>query len=87
MIEKVSSSEINHETLKDYITNMKLSVERELSEEPEFVRVWLFAFRNDKNILLKARLRNYILLEAFLESPKKAKEALDRAISGMIPKK
>ena len=87
MIEKVAKTEINNETLKDYISAMKDSVERELSEEPEFVRVWFFAFRNDKNILLKARLRNYMLLEAYLESPKKAKEALDRAIAGMIPKK
>lgn len=87
MIEKVSKTEINHETLKEYISAMKDSVERELADEPEYVRVWIFAFRNDKNVLLKARLRNYMLLEAFLESPKKAKEALDRAISSMVPKK
>lgn len=87
MVEKVSKTEINNETLKNYISTMKDSVEKELSEEPEYVRVWLFAFRNDKNILLKARLRNYILLEAFLDTPKKAKEALDRALAGMIPKK
>lgn len=87
MVEKVSKTEINNETLKNYISAMKDSVEKELSEEPEYVRVWLFAFRNDKNILLKARLRNYILLEAFLDTPKKAKEALDRALAGMIPKK
>lgn len=87
MVEKVSKTEINNETLKSYISTMKDSVEKDLSEEPEYVRVWLFAFRNDKNILLKARLRNYMLLEAFLDTPKKAKEALDRAISGMIPKK
>lgn len=87
MVEKVSKTEINNETLKSYISTMKDSVEKELSEEPEYVRVWLFAFRNDKNIFLKARLRNYILLEAFLDTPKKAKEALDRALAGMIPKK
>ena len=87
MIEKVSKSEINNETLKEYITGMKNSIEKELSEEPEFVRVFIFSFRNDKNIFLKARLRNYLLLESFLESPKKAKEALDRAVAGMIPKK
>lgn len=87
MVEKVSKTEINNETLKEYISTMKESVERELADEPEHVRVWIFAFRNDKNILLKARIRNYMLLEAFLESPKKAKEALDRAIAGMVPKK
>ena len=33
-----------------------------------------------KNAILKARLKNYILLEGFLSAPGKAQEALDRAL-------
>ena len=36
---------------------------------------------------LKARLRNYILLEAFLETPEKAQEALDRSVAGLVSSK
>ena len=38
----------------------------------------------DKNILLKARLRNYLLFEGFLTSPDRAKEQLDQAMAGLV---
>lgn len=87
MLDMLNKSQLTPETLKSYISRMKNTVEEELSKEPEYIRIFIFKFRNDKNILLKARLRNYLLLEAFLDTPKKAKEALERAIAGMIPKK
>lgn len=77
MAESLGASQITPEKLRDYISQMKYSVEEELSKEPE--KVWLF-FRNDKNILLKARLRNYLLLEAFLNSPERAKRMIESAI-------
>ena len=62
--------------IKEYITSMREAVETELSK----------ADNNTKqDIFLKARLRNYMLLEAFLTTPEKAKKAIEIALSA-IPK-
>lgn len=65
-------------TIQQYIRDMRFSVEKELTE---------VGFNSKQDIFLKARLRNYMLLEAFMESPVKAKEALDRALSGLVSNK
>ena len=57
---------------------MKSSVSLELSNSK---------LGKNEDMYLKARLRNYILLEAFLETPEKAQEALDRAIAGIVSSK
>ena len=87
MLDTISKVKLSPERLKDYIEAMKFSVETELANEPEYKQVFIFRLRNDKNVFLKARLRNYMLLDAFLVSPKKAEEALDRALAGIVPKK
>lgn len=86
MLDSLRKTELTPDKLKEYIHSMRDAVEKELSEEPEYIQVFIFRFRNDKNILLKARLRNYMLFESFLLSPEKAKEALDRALAGVIKK-
>lgn len=52
---------------------MKYSVEDKLTKTTH---------NSKQDIFLKARLRNYILIEAFLTGPDKAREQLDRAIAG-----
>lgn len=64
-------------TVSDYIRQMKDSVEKELT---------MTGLNSKQDLFLKARLRNYILLEAFLTSPEKAKEAIERSLSSMIPR-
>ncbi len=81
---QIGQNRVTTETIRGHILKMKQSVEMELSKEnmkrPSF---WgfLFGFRRDYG--LKARLRNYMLLEVFLTSPKKAKEELDKAVSSL----
>ncbi len=70
-INALSQSELTVSKVKDYIASMRASVEQELSQ---------VGYNNTQDIFLKARLRNYILLEAFLSSPDKAKEALEKAL-------
>lgn len=83
MLEAVSSSEMTPEKLKAYVSQMKEAVERDLINEPEFNYIFIFKVANRKQILLKARLLNYILLEAFLLSPQRAKEALEGMIGNL----
>ncbi|MBI4009131.1 hypothetical protein HY357_02770 [Candidatus Roizmanbacteria bacterium] len=62
------------EKVREYIASMRESVETELTKTDH---------DNKQCILLKARLRNYMLLDAFLTSPEKAKKSLEAAISGI----
>jgi hypothetical protein len=83
MLDAVQSAQMTPEKLKDYIASMRDAVERELINEPEFTRIFIFKFENRRQILLKARLQNYMLLEAFLLSPERAKSQLEAMISGI----
>lgn len=82
-LEQLSAKALTVEDVKKHIRVMIGSVEQELSNEPEYIQVLFFRFRNDKNILLKARLRNYLLLEAFLTAPERAKEALENQLKAL----
>jgi len=74
----VETAQMNSIKIKEYIASMKHSVSLELSTSK---------LGKKEDMYLKARLRNYILLEAFLESPEKAQKALDRAIAGIVSNK
>jgi hypothetical protein len=76
--EALSKSQISIESVKGYIKSMRDSIEQELTK---------VSFNTKQDLLLKARLRNYMLLEAYLSTPEKAKEALDRAVAGLVSKK
>lgn len=65
--------QITPEKLTTYIRDMKDSIAMQLTDVP-----WWKLFTN---VLLKARLKNYILLEAFLTAPQKAEEAMRKALS------
>lgn len=84
MLDAVQKAQLDHLKLRDYIITMKEAVEKELINEPEFIRIFIWKFENRKQILLKARLQNYLLLEGFLISPDKAKQNLEDMISGML---
>ena len=84
MLSDVQKAELTPDKMKGYVTEMREAVTRELIGEPEFKYIFIFKVANRKQILLKARLLNYILLESFLLSPEKAKEALEGMIAGLL---
>ena len=67
-MDALSKSQITLETVRTYISSMKDSVEQELTQ---------IGHEKKQDIFLKARLRNYILLEAFLSTPERAKKAIE----------
>ena len=73
-LENLASKEITLDRVKDYIREMISGVETELSE---------CDLNRKKDIFLKSRLRNYLLLLAFLESPEKAKQALEKQLKNI----
>jgi len=86
-IDALQKQQLTLDKIREYIQSMRASVADQLINEPEFIYIFIFKVPNRKEILLKARLRNYILLEAFLSSPQKAKEAMERALASIKPGK
>ena len=77
-VKALQQNKVTPQTVKDYIGVMRESVEKDLT---------VAKLGSKQDLFLKARLRNYMLLEAFLTTPEKAKVALERAISGLVTKK
>lgn len=77
-VNALQQGSLSTDKLKDFISSMKYSVENELSK---------VGHDSKQDIYLKARLRNLMLLEAFMSSPEKAKARLDQAIAGIVGKK
>ena len=77
-MEKLQKSAVSVESIREHIAVMKRSVEDDLAKHD---------LGSKQDIFLKARLRNYMLLEAFLSTPDRAKEQMENAISSMIKKK
>ena len=76
--ETYQSSYFNVKTLtvgdvRDYVTNMKNAIALQLSD--------LSGKDFEKNLILKARLKNYLLLETFLSAPDKAEKALREGLA------
>ena len=69
----VEQNQLTVEKIKQYVQGMKAGVEEELCK---------VGLNKEQDTYLKARLRNYMLLEAFLTSPDRAKAALESALAG-----
>jgi hypothetical protein len=73
--EVLSKGSLSVDNVKTHIKSMRESVEKDLTVSD---------LNSKQDLLLKARLRNYMLLEAYLSTPEKAKQAIDRAIAGIV---
>lgn len=76
-LEVLSKNELSVGKIREYIASMRDSVEQEITKTD---------LNTKQDLLLKARLRNYMLLEAFLTSPEKAKKAMEQALAGIVRK-
>lgn len=81
MVSAVQDKVLTVEKIRDSITAVKYSVEQELSTTPSNFFTWLLGWKRDYG--LKARLKNYMLLESLLTSPARAKKALEQSLSNI----
>jgi hypothetical protein len=77
MAQAVQESVLTIEKIRDSITSMRASVEQELTT---------YDLGSKQDMFLKARLRNYMLLEGMLQSPEKARQALEQALGNLKKK-
>ncbi len=76
MVSESKKSILTVDSFREYIKAMRSSVESEMVELP----FWKYLF---KNIFLKARLKNYMLMEELLEAPVRQRKMLEKAIEGI----
>lgn len=76
-MESLQKGQLSVETIREYIRSMKEAVEQELTK---------YDLNSKQDLFLKARLRNYMLLEGFLSTPERAKQQIENALSGIIGK-
>jgi hypothetical protein len=70
----LQQGQLTIDKIKDYLKTMRDGVEQELTK---------IGHENKQDIFLKARLRNYMLLEAFLETPERAQKMIEKSLSGI----
>ena len=70
----LKQGQLTLDKIKDYISAMRDSVESELTK---------IGHENKQDIFLKARLRNYMLLEGFLSTPERAEKMMEKSLSGL----
>ena len=73
--EALQKGQLSLEKVREYIVSMREAIENELTKSD---------LGTKQDLFLKARLRNYMLLEGFLSTPERAKEQIENAISGMV---
>jgi hypothetical protein len=73
-INSIQKNQLTVEKIKEAISVMKASVEQELTK---------CDLTKEQDLFLKARLRNYLLLENFLTSPAKAKQMLEQMLQNV----
>lgn len=67
-VSSMAEKEITLDDIKNFVIGMRQSVDNELAID---------SLTKNRDLYLKARLKNLIMLEAFLTSPEKAKKALE----------
>jgi hypothetical protein len=85
-VQSMATKVLTVEDIKETITQMKDSVEAELAGYAEPKTLWDFLFSKRKDIYRRARLRNYMLLLAYLSGPEKAKKAIELSLQNIKTK-
>jgi hypothetical protein len=76
-MDTIQKGAITVDKIKNYIVSMREAVEQELAKSD---------LGSKQDIFLKARLRNYLLLETLMSSPERTKEQLENMLAGLIKK-
>lgn len=79
----LEASQITLENVKDYVRNLIDAVERELADIQEYSTAISWLSNRKKDIFLKARLKNYLMLHDFLSGPEKARKYIEQSLNNI----
>ena len=83
MVKSLETKTLTIESLKEILSSMRQNVTQEIVNEPEFNYIFIFKVPNRKQILLKARLKNYLLLEEALTAPDKVRKSIEAQLKNI----
>lgn len=81
--EALSKKTITVNKIKDHLDYLIKSLEKDLTELEKSTSLWTAIFNWKRDYYLKARLKNYLLLQDFLTSPEKAQAFIEQSISNL----
>lgn len=73
-VQSLETNELTVDKIREYVGAMRDSVEQELTKTDH---------NSKQDIFLKARLRNYMLLEGFLSTPERARRAIELQLNSI----
>lgn len=96
-VQALDSNQLTLDDVKQFVRNLRTSVEQELEKRREEPRQWFDFlallipiygilrkwYQDQDKLYMEARLRNLMLLEALLSTPERAKASLDRAVASI----
>lgn len=78
--EALTKSQLTLENVKDYLKNLIDAVQKEIIELKESTSLFTALFNWKKDFYLKARLKNYLMLQDFLTAPDKAQKYIEQSL-------
>jgi vacuolar-type H+-ATPase subunit E/Vma4 len=82
-IKALSSNQLTLESVKEYLNQLISAVERELTELKETTSFWTFLYGWKKDFYLKARLKNYLMIQDFLTAQDRAVKHIEQSIKNI----
>jgi uncharacterized coiled-coil protein SlyX len=80
---QLSQNQLTVTGVADHVKSLIEAVEKELTELRESASFWTFLFSFKRDIFLKARLKNYLMLHDFLTAPDKARKHIEQALENV----
>jgi hypothetical protein len=84
-IDKLSKQQITLEDVKTFIPRLIADINEELSGLSEPKHFWHLMFQRRRDVYLKARLKNLLMIQDFLTAPEKAQKWVENQLSSIKP--
>lgn len=78
--EALSTKTLTLEDVKSFVSAQILALQRQLADLSEPETLWQWLFRRRRDMFVKARLRNYLMIQDFLSGPERAKAAIEQQL-------
>ena len=79
----LETNQLTVEGIRTHLRGLIEAVERELSDLDEYAGAWKWLSNRKKDIFLKARLKNYLMLSDFLSAPEKARKYIEQSLTNI----
>ena len=76
-------NEVSTEKIRDFLATLIEGVQKELTDLKESTSFWSWLSNRKKDIFLKARLKNYLMLKDFVTGPERARKFIEENLKNI----